>query len=131
MCQMKSINKLRISAITLAVGAALSSAVWADQQDDIQQLKQQVEELNQKLQVLEQQQEINKENTAKAAEEADKAAKAAPVSNGVKIKVGGYIDATSIYRNENEVSDITSTWIPKAFTTTAGAGIPFANTPQA
>jgi hypothetical protein len=131
MCQMKSINKLRISVIAVAVGATLSSAVWADQQDDIQQLKQQVEELNQKLQVLEQQQEINKENTAKATEEADKAAKAAPVSNGVKIKVGGYIDATSIYRDKNEVSDVTSTWVPKAFTTTAGAGIPFANTPQA
>lgn len=101
MCQMKSINKLRVSAIAVAVGIALSPAVWAATQDDIEQLKQQVEELDQKIRVLERQQEIDKENAAAKAKATPSVAidsKGFGIKSGDganELRVNGYVQADS------------------------------------
>jgi len=68
---------------------------------------------------------------AKASEEVEKVSKAqATASSGVKLKWGGFLEAASIYRDVNEVSDQASVWIAKGFNTTAGNGIPYTAMPQ-
>jgi len=106
---MKSFSRLRISAVAFAVGVASSPAVWSDTQDDLQQLKQQVEELNQKIQALEQQQEIDKENVAAKAKETstanhdDNKINTFQSDDGTEtLHVGGYVQADSRWYSGNQ-----------------------------
>src|SRR5271154_2318378 len=104
---MKSVNKLRVSAIAVAVGLALSPAVWAATQDDIEQLKQQVEDLDQKILVLERKQEIDKENSEAKAKETPSVAvdnKGFGIKSGDganELRVNGYVQADSRWYSGN------------------------------
>jgi hypothetical protein len=90
------------------------------------------DEYQELLQEVRQEQQDKAAQEAKAAEDAAKAAKAASAnsgsSTGVHVKLGGFIESASIYRNENETADDASLFITKGFGT---GGVPFANTAQA
>ncbi len=120
---MKSVNKLRISAIVIAISVALSSAVWADPQDDIQQLKQQMEELNQKIEALERQQAADKENAAAKAKEASTVNHDSNKINTFQsddgaetLHVGGYVQADSRWYSGNQQAIAPGTATPATAT---------------
>jgi len=133
-------KRLVVAATVAALCIGFTAPAFADSAEDLlNKLLQKgiltQDEYDQMLQEMRAEHKADAMQNAQAAEEAEKAekdAKAMSVSKtNVNIKLGGFIEAASIYRNENETADLASAWIAKGFSTTAGAGVPFANTPAA
>jgi hypothetical protein len=119
-------NRLRILMLSALAGAAFipASAALADDAQT-QKLQQQVDQLQQQLQAFEK--EVAQEKrTAKTvnlpqnAYAADMPVKA--LLPGIKLQVGGFIEAAAVWRQRNEVADGAS---DQPFS----SGLPFSNSP--
>jgi hypothetical protein len=115
-------NRLRMLTLGLLAGAAFAPASVAVADDaQTQKLQQQVDQLQQQLQTFQQDVTAAKRQAASVPRNAYAADmplyKALP---GVKLQWGGFIEAAAIWRQRNEVSDVSDTPFSQ---------LPFSNSP--
>jgi hypothetical protein len=116
----KDLRKLLLA--TTAIGFLLAGpAHAADKGDSIKALQAQINELQKQLTEIQTQQ---KAQTATAAAPTVTGEGGKEILPGVKIKLGGYVETTGIWRDKNQTQDTSTSWNGNAANTT---GIPFFN----
>jgi len=129
-----SVRVKRAVVLALLVSAVAAGKVHAQapsaSTQQLEDLRRQVEQLQRQLEVLQQQQEATEQNAASTQVPAQTPAHA-PVDNanagpGIKagpltVTFGGFAELTSIYRNRNEVADVSTNF---------NTGMPYPNLPQ-
>src|SRR5208282_411742 len=133
-------KRLVIAAAITALIAGFTAPAYADFAEDLLDTlrakgtisEDEYQDLLKKMRAERKADAMQNAQAAEEAEKAEKDAKAMSVSKtNVNIKLGGFIEAASVYRNENEGADVGSLYLPKAYSTTAYSGIPYSNSVQA
>jgi phosphate-selective porin OprO/OprP len=109
--------RTRVLAGVLAAGAALVSS-FAVAEDDVSQLKEQLNELDQKIRVLQRQQELDKEAAAAQAKETPKVSTGKDgfwlrsADNDYQIRIGGVIQADArVYPSKTTPTSATDAFV--------------------
>ena len=131
-------KRLVIAAAITALIAGFTAPAYADFAEDLLDTlrakgtisEDEYQDLLKKMRAERKADAMQNAQAAEAAEKAQKEVKAMSVSKtNVNIKLGGFIEAATVYRNENEGADVGSLYIPKAYSNAAAAysGIPYPN----
>ena len=109
--------RTRVLAGAFAAGAALASP-FAAAEDDVSQLKEQLDELDQKIRVLQRQQELDKEAAAARAKETPKVSTGKDgfwlrsADNDYQIRIGGVIQADArVYPDKTTPTSATDSFV--------------------
>jgi len=115
-----------LSALFMAMVFACHQTNAANLSEEIEDLRKQIQALQVQIEALAKQKVPSPPRGAyEKAEETEKTGeKQSEVMPGVKIKLGGYIETTGIWRSKNQTQDTSTTWNGNSSNTT---GIPFAN----